>query len=69
MKKIILSILLIGLLVLTIGCDVELGAHEDHDHDGDGIQDHTAEEHDEEMHEDEHHDEEKHEDEVLNNPN
>ncbi len=41
-------LLIFGLLV-TVGCDTELGhVHEDHDHDGDGIQDHTAEEHHEE---------------------
>jgi hypothetical protein len=52
MKNMIL--LLLVLLVLTTGCDTELGHHdEDHDHDGDGIQDHTAEEHDAAEHADE----------------
>jgi|TARA_B100001971_G_scaffold70895_1_gene65308 hypothetical protein len=48
MRKYLLMLLIFGLLV-TVGCDTELGhVHEDHDHDGDGIQDHTAEEHHEE---------------------
>ncbi len=45
MKKYLFLILVIGLLVLSVGCDTEL-VHESHDHDGDGISDHTAEEHD-----------------------
>ena len=35
------------LVVFSVGCEVlntELG-HEDHDHDGDGVQDHAAEDH------------------------
>lgn len=43
--KVIGAIFLIAIL-LTTGCSTELG-HQDHDHDGDGIQDHTPEEHDE----------------------
>lgn len=44
-----LSLILALMLVFAAGCSTELG-HQDHDHDGDGVQDHTAEEHvDEEM--------------------
>ena len=56
MRKYLLLLLIFGLLVFAIGCDTELGhSHEEHDHDGDGIPDHTAEEH----HEDEYNDCEK----------
>ncbi len=51
MKKVIMSIDLIAmvtmLILTTTGCDTELG-HQDHDHDGDGIQDHAAEDHEDE---------------------
>lgn len=44
--KIINVIIIIGLLLLAIGCDTELGhSDEGHDHDGDGIQDHAPEDH------------------------
>jgi hypothetical protein len=45
MKNMLFLVLVLGLLVFTVGCDTELG-HVDHDHDHDGVQDHTAEEHD-----------------------
>lgn len=45
-SKIIMVILLIFLVLFTFGCDTELGhTDENHDHNGDGIQDHTTEEH------------------------
>lgn len=44
--KNIMAIFAIILLFGLCGCDTELGhSGEDHDHDGDGIQDHTAEDH------------------------
>jgi len=50
MRKIII-ILLVFLVLFTLGCDTELGhGSEDHDHDGDGIPDHAAEEHVDEEH-------------------
>lgn len=49
--RIIITLMLIFLVLFTLGCDTELGYREDHDHDGDGIQDHTAEEHNDPMHE------------------
>lgn len=44
MKRIIFIIFVIALLVLAVSCSTELG-HSDHDHDGDGVQDHAAEDH------------------------
>ncbi len=46
MKKILIVGLMLVLL-LTVGCDIELGHSDDegHDHDGDGFEDHTAEDH------------------------
>ncbi len=51
MKKIIFLVL-ISLLLTATACDTELGHldEEDHDHDGDGIPDHAAEDHDDEAH-------------------
>lgn len=48
MKEIIAIILIFGLIFTA--CDTELG-HQDHDHDGDGIQDHAPEEHEESLEE------------------
>lgn len=51
--KLVFVLLVLGLLVFATGCDTELGhSHEDHDHDGNGISDHTAEEHHEQGHND-----------------
>lgn len=50
-------IFIFTILVISTGCDTELGHTEDHDHDQDGIQDHAPEEHmdeDDMMHEEEH---------------
>ncbi|NJL43733.1 MAG: hypothetical protein HC945_00165 [Nitrosarchaeum sp.] len=41
--------LLLLVALLLASCDTELGHSEDHDHDGDGIQDHAASEHEEEQ--------------------
>ena len=51
MRKAII-VLLIVLTIFTAGCDTELvhPSHEDHDHDGDGIQDHSPEGHEEYAH-------------------
>ncbi len=50
--KILLALVMILCIFSITACDTELGHHhEDHDHDGEGIQDHTAEEHDNEVHE------------------
>lgn len=61
MKRILTILVLLSLLALTAGCDIELGHQgENHDHDGDGIEDHAAEDHEnehEDEHEDEHHEE------------
>lgn len=44
--KILNVFLIITLLLLAIGCDTELGhSSENHDHDGDGVQDHAPEDH------------------------
>ena len=44
--RIIITLMLVFLVLFSIGCDTELGhPDENHDHDGDGIQDHTTEEH------------------------
>ena len=55
MKKLIVFAVVI-LAIFALGCDIELG-HVDHDHDGDGVQDHAAEDHDEE---EDHHEDEEH---------
>ena len=44
MKYAFLILIVLGLLFTA--CNTEL-SHEDHDHDGDGTQDHSPEEHDE----------------------
>lgn len=47
-KMIFITILFVFILFTTIGCDTELGHRHDeieHDHDNDGIPDHTSEEH------------------------
>ena len=53
------TLAMIVLIVFTVGCDTKLG-HEDHDHDGDGVQDHAPEDHHEEgmNHEEDYHTEE-----------
>jgi len=60
--------IIVGLVALLLfaGCDTELV--ESHDHNGDGVEDHTAEEHDE-SHNEERSDEadEMHEDEMDEN--
>jgi len=46
--KVLIVTLMIVLILFTIGCDTELGHHENHDHEGDEIPDHIPEEHEEE---------------------
>lgn len=64
MNKQLLALVLI-MAVLVTGCNSEFLETDlrDHDHDGDGVQDHEAHEHDEE-HDDEHMNEEHAEDEM-----
>ena len=57
MKKVLIISVLIILLIGFSGCDIELG-HKNHDHDGDGFEDHDGEDHDGEDHDGEDHDEE-----------
>ena len=52
MKKVLIISVLIILLIGFSGCDIELG-HKNHDHDGDGFEDHDEEDHDEEYHDEE----------------
>ncbi len=45
-KIVLLLVITITCLLLVTGCDMELGhLGDDHDHDGDGIQDHDEEDH------------------------
>jgi hypothetical protein len=49
--RIFIAVFLISILLIATSCDTELGHHEDHDHDGDGVQDHAPDEHVDEEHE------------------
>lgn len=55
MKYLMTMILILGLVFTA--CDTNL-VEEDHDHDGDGIEDHAPEDHEEDHEEDNHTDEE-----------
>lgn len=57
MKFVLVAVLFVCLL-FVVGCDTNLV--EDHDHDGDGIADHSAEEHMQEDHDEDNHMEEEH---------